>query len=507
MTPPPAEAPQQRKVRWYQLDKPVDNLATAVEHEVMVQREAIPLILVPGIMGSRLRQAATGQVVWDPPDGTWSTLGAAWDWGTSGAVERHRRLIGPDFNPGFLTVDSHSADKLKKLGVPQDRAEQARARGWGEVHWSSYGGLLNFLHSAELGPLRDVFAFPVYAVGYNWTDSNRAGGQRVKTRIDEIIAENNNDRTFCEKVIMITHSMGGLATRSACILHGASPKVLGVLHGVQPATGAPAAYKRMKAGFEGASALVLGWNGKEVTAVLANAPGGLELLPTRQYVNGSGERAWLTIKSSSGEAIRRMPEGDPYSEIYLERQQFFRLVDPAQINPEATGAPTERDPWQRYTQLLNTAKSFHETLKLQRHDKTYTYHGAGLRYRAWDRVEWVAARDRWFFSRPDMAEDRALASGALIAKDSNSGGKEEFEIEGGSRTFEAVLQDPTGEGDGTVPVPSGEALSALGGAVKEVLPVEGIDHQMAYDNATVQQFTVRAISLLAKEWFSSRPRG
>ena len=79
MTPPPAEAPQQRKVRWYQLDRPVDNLATAVEHEVMVQREAIPLILVPGIMGSRLRQAATGQVVWDPPDGTWSSLGAAWD--------------------------------------------------------------------------------------------------------------------------------------------------------------------------------------------------------------------------------------------------------------------------------------------------------------------------------------------------------------------------------------------------------------------------------------------
>ncbi|AKT42613.1 esterase/lipase family protein [Chondromyces crocatus] len=497
---------QQRKVRWYHLDKPVESLETALEHEVVVEREAIPLILVPGIMGSRLRQAATGRVVWDPPDGIWSTLGAAWDWGTSGPVERHRRLIGPDFNEGFLEVDSHSAEKLEKLGVTKGQGEQARARGWGEVHWSSYGGLLNFLQSADVGPLRKVFAFPVYAIGYNWTASNRAAGKHLATRIDAIIAENNNDKTFCERVIMITHSMGGLATRSAALLHGAAAKMLGVLHGVQPATGAPAAYKRMKAGFEGASALVLGWNGREVTAVLANAPGGLELLPTKQYLNGDGERSWLSIKSRSGESLRRMPEGNPYSEIYREREQFYRLVDPAQINPEATGAPTERDPWERYNQLLNTAESFHDELKLRHHDTTYTYHGAGTKYRAWDRVEWVAARDQLFFRQPNEAEDRALLSGPMIATKSNDAGKEEFQVAGTNRRFEAKLQDPTGEGDGTVPVPSGEALST-GGAVLEVLAVEGIDHQMSYDNATVQQFTVRAISLLSKDWFSTRPRG
>ncbi|HSO00458.1 MAG TPA: hypothetical protein VLS89_19335 [Candidatus Nanopelagicales bacterium] len=501
----PTDPPQQRKVKWTELDKPVDNLGTDVEHEVVVRREAIPLIIVPGIMGSRLRQAATGQVVWDPPDGIGSTIGALFDYIGAGPVERKRRLIGPDFNEGFLTVDSHSAEKLGKLGVPKDRAEEAHRRGWGEVHWSSYGGLLNFLHSADLGPLRKVFAFPVYAVGYNWTASNRAGGQRVKTRIDEIIAENNDDKTFCERVIMITHSMGGLATRSAVLLHGAAPKILGVLHGVQPVTGAPAAYKRMKGGFEGAAQVVLGRNAREVTAILANAPGGLELLPTRDYVNTDGEKAWLTVKSSGGQVLRRLPASDPYAEIYLEQAQFYRLVNPAYVTPEATGAPTERDPWQRYTQHLNTAKGFHEAIKLNRHDETYTYHGAGTKYKAWDRVEWVTSRDRWFFSEQGADEVAAAASGPMLWKSSNDNGEEKFTVAGQRRDYEADLQDATGEGDGTVPVPSGDAL-ATSGSVKEHLAVEGIDHQMSYDNEKVQKFVVRVVSLLAKQWFEKRPR-
>jgi hypothetical protein len=57
-----------RLIRWYRMDRPVEQLETDREHEITVQREALPLILVPGIMGSRLRQAGTGRVVWDPPD-------------------------------------------------------------------------------------------------------------------------------------------------------------------------------------------------------------------------------------------------------------------------------------------------------------------------------------------------------------------------------------------------------------------------------------------------------
>ena len=41
------------------LDKSVSGLETDVEHEIRVEREAIPLVFVPGIMGSRLRRAGT----------------------------------------------------------------------------------------------------------------------------------------------------------------------------------------------------------------------------------------------------------------------------------------------------------------------------------------------------------------------------------------------------------------------------------------------------------------
>ncbi|MCC6556007.1 MAG: hypothetical protein IT372_23850 [Polyangiaceae bacterium] len=497
-------APAKRTIRWYKLDKPVDKLDTDVEHEVMVQREAIPLIVVPGIMGSRLRIAATGESAWDPPDGVGSTVGALFHYVGADAAERKRRLIGPEFNEGYLQVDDRTAEELEDLGVTKGQGARARQRGWGQVHWSSYGGLLQFLETTDLGPLRKVFAFPVYAIGYNWTASNRSGGKCVATRINEIIAENNNEKTFCERVIMITHSMGGLATRSALLLHGAAPKMLGVLHGVQPVTGAPAAYKRMKAGFEGAAQVVLGRDARDVTAILANAPGGLELLPTKDYVNTSGEKAWLTVKSSGGQSLRRLPAGDPYKEIYEERTQFYRLVTPEYVNPGATGAPTQRDGWAMFMKNLNTAKSFHEAIKLNRHDETYTYHGTGLKYKAFDRVEWVVKRDRWFFREPSAAEAAAAAAGAMPWTGSNDNGKEKLTV--GGSDFEAILQDPTGEGDGTVPVPSGDALTNSG-SVKEHIPVDGIDHQMSYDNARVRAFVARVVSLLAKQWFETRPRG
>lgn len=504
MSAPAGEAPQQRTVRWYQLDRPVESLETALEHEVVVQREAIPLIVVPGIMGSRLRQAATGRVVWDPPDGIWSSIGAAWDWGRADEVERHRRLIGEDFNEGFLEVDRRDEKAMRDRDVPADKAAQAVARGWGEVHWDSYGKLLRFLEGCDLGEMRKVFAFPVYAVGYNWTASNRAAGKRVATRIQEIIAENNNDKTFCERVITITHSMGGLATRSAVLLHGAEAKILGVLHGVQPATGAPAAYKRMKAGFEGMAALVLGWNAREVTTVLANAPGGLELLPTIDYKDGDGDRRWLSVRARGGQELRRLPASDPYAEIYLEQEQFYRLVNPAHINPGATGAPTQRAPFQRYTQHLNAARGFHESIKLRTHSRTYTYHGVGTKYKAWDKVAWVVSRDDFLTWTPDAGDIAAATSGKMLPKSSDDEGKDKITVTGSSHDFEAKLQDATGEGDGTVPVPSGDALAA---SVKDHRGVQGIDHQMSYDNAQVQKYTQGVIGVLAKHWFDTRPRG
>lgn len=67
-----------------------------------------------------------------------------------------------------------------------------------------------------------------------------------------MIDEFNESGYECKQVIVVTHSMGGLVGRA--LIHpmygNLQDKVAGIVHGVMPAIGAPAAYKRMRAGFE-----------------------------------------------------------------------------------------------------------------------------------------------------------------------------------------------------------------------------------------------------------------
>eukprot|EP01032_Pedospumella_encystans_P026865 gene26865-30371_t len=122
--------------------------------------------------------------------------------------------------------------------------------------------------------------FPVYACGYNWLASNTEAADALKDRIAEVIAENNKGAYKCEQVILVTHSMGGLVARCCAQLDGMAGKIAGIVHGVMPAVGAAVAYRRCKVGMREESftaGLVIGSNGREVTAVFAQAPGALQL--------------------------------------------------------------------------------------------------------------------------------------------------------------------------------------------------------------------------------------
>ena len=81
--------------------------------------------------------------------------------------------------------------------------------------------------------MRHSVETPVHVFGYNWTGSNDDAGKQLAAYIEEVIAFYKCQGRICEHVILITHSMGGLVARSACKLHGAESKVLGVVHGVQ----------------------------------------------------------------------------------------------------------------------------------------------------------------------------------------------------------------------------------------------------------------------------------
>jgi hypothetical protein len=486
-------------VAWSVADRPISGLGTDGKRNIEIKREAVPLVFVPGIMGSNLRRslrnADTNQkdMIWPVSDNTemWKMYS-----GTS-PEDRKLLLVGPrGFTSGYLEV----AD----TDPPGD--------GFAGIR-STYHPFLHALRDHPWEELGKVFEFPVYAVGYDWTDSSQVAGEMLKARISKIIEECKGITGACEKAILITHSMGGIVARSAMILSVAKDLVLGVIHGVQPVTGSPAAYWRMKGGFEGswwgghwlfAVNRVLGPSGPHVTAVLANIPGGLQLLPNKQYRPVD----WLRITG-----MTPMPKSDPYKEIYKVKavvqpqsdaepsnNAYWGLVDPELLNFGASSEPRPAkvdpnnrnamanaraafDPWRQYLANLDVAEKFHDTLGLQAHDDTYWFNGVGHAtavsvemHTEWRMVRWdpyrVPGFRGWF-----------------------------VDAEGYDR--QAVLQLPNDlRGDATVPRSSARAL-------KENKSPPGcrqftMEHEPAYGNEhgpdeNALRYTVAAITALAKK--------
>lgn len=97
-----------------------------------------------------------------------------------------------------------------------------------------------------------------------------------------------------EKVILVTHSMGGLISRYASELLDTpyKDKILGIVHGVMPDLGSPTAYKMMKIGEHSfPMSLVLGASATRLMSVLAQSPAPMQLLPSPKYNHG---KPWLT---------------------------------------------------------------------------------------------------------------------------------------------------------------------------------------------------------------------
>lgn len=484
---------EQRTINWYDVDQVIDGLETDIEHEIRVQREAIPLIFVPGIMGSRLRRSGTNgtgeanglpNMRWEPGKGGWMLKHY------SGESPLHRRnmLVGSRFDANFLEVDNSNPIGDGFPGIMEH-----------------YREFLNQLKTRDWGLLHKIFEFPVYASGYNWTDSSLESGRKLAQRIMQIKDEAREITGLCEKVILITHSMGGIVARSASELHGARDSILGIIHGVQPVTGAPAAYWRMKAGFEGASltSRVLGNSGPGVTAILGNIPGGLQLLPNKLHRTVGGAREWLTI-TQGGTVTRRLPASDPYAEIYRvpavvrpapgERPStntYWGLVDPDLLNPgqvapqpAATGnnalagaaAPSA---WDNYLDLLSLAESFHARLNTLAHPQTFCFRGVG--HHTTDVVE-LRIESNWVRGEPYPIR-----------------GFRGFFRDARGKNMQAVLQDAAGNGDVTVPVSSASAIDTKG--KNQAFDVE---HTSAYENGRAQEYTVRSIIALCKERYDER---
>jgi hypothetical protein len=338
-------------------------------------------------------------------------------------------------------------------------------------------------------------------MGYNWLDSIKSSADALLTKINSIISGYNSKNIKCEKVILVTHSMGGLVARDCSELNGGKNKILGVVHGVLPAIGAPSAYRRMKAGMEydgfmgKLAAEVAGGNAAEMTAVLSQSPGPLQLLPGNEY-----GKAWLKIKD--GEQAYSLPENDPYTDIYTVRGKWWSLCEEYLINPKNIILDKRQldNDWSNYRDLVNDkVKPVIEELTGRYHHNTHAFYGN---------------------KTPTLAE--LIWKGETPFLDEKfTQGRSRFPLEGRTTTRmgeevhtqrtvatplggdgwkkgiyqEYKIQPPTDLGDGTVPVRSAKIPKRYLQS-RMSLPVE---HESAYKNTVAQKYTLWAIVKIAQK--------
>ncbi|MBR9981428.1 MAG: alpha/beta fold hydrolase, partial [Desulfatitalea sp.] len=518
----------------------VEDLETAPRsdpliNKIVVYPEIIPIIFVPGIMGSRLVITENQDKAWDP-----DALGfMGYRYGVRGTPEKRKSiLVGQSVHiSDHLTVDNNN----KK--APSDKA----AFDWGSVAWRFYKGILNAISSHQWPfPLNICFKFPVYAFGYNWTDSNHASGRKLAEYIETVIA--THTWTTCRRVILVTHSMGGLVARAACKLHGAESRVVGIVHGTQPTTGSPAAYQRMKQGFRDlhrtawdwlisplesiknkVGERVLGPNGQSVTIVMANMPGGLELLPNQLYRTNDGKAQWLTYNLSNGRRVE-LPEKDPYREIYAKQHEAFRLVNPVwlgKIDDEYGYNQKVEDPWNAYAENLKLAKEFHQDLEDYCHEETYQFYSTGLntadtvtiasrKYSAQDLAVKHYSQGKTFFEILDetgnMVDPHALW---MEHAPYIYGNTPPPASSARKKLYAFAIEPPTGSGDGTVPDSSAQALDAKPESYTKgpdgTVDINEKDesgakreHSSVFNSRTAQQITLKAIENLCKHVFNKQ---
>lgn len=489
-------------------------------------RTVVPVIFIPGIMGSNLRNTKQDKNAWVPPNGKLAGLAEGWRRGGQTPTMRQEQLTADDCEVFEVNDGVRIPDKYLALDP-----DEAKRRHWGEVHADSYLDILLNLEEKLNHPFDDIeygkptaqkewqramqpqnkwspkepltedefnsrlgqIYFPVYACGYNWLQSNERSAQGVVDRIAEIEnrLKDHGYFSYSGKVILVTHSMGGLVARRAVQLLG--EKVLGVVHGVQPVTGAPAVYRRFKAGTETngmldiagiVGAVILGWDAADVTCVLGNSPGPMELLPTKHY-----EPGWLWI--TDGKRIIRLPKEDPYKEIYevSTEKQWWGMVDPKLLDPaEKLKSDEDVDPQKYFLAQLRTAEKFHKRLELTCHPNTYAYYGDDQSQRSYHRVVW-----RTFTNQLQGFSDQDILGGQRTAAELT--GRTRVEIHG--RPIGFALDGKDGPGDGTVPTPSGQAVGKLAG-IRDVYRLQGFDHQMSYKDEIAQHTVLYSIAKIAQ---------
>ncbi len=275
---------------------PKDAAKTLVD---TVNLRTIPIIFIPGVMGSRLLMPGFND--WDPDNPGTMLL-----WANSAASQRAANLgviTRPVADVSGIPSSAMDADIAKNTELQDIAAahqDDARVlfsfRGWAGVSWGFYGKVLTFLETTFNF---DATSSPVYAFGYDWRQSNFTSGSNLLAFIVKVLGQHPG----ASQVILVTHSMGGIVARAALALNpSVVSSIRGVVHGAQPSVGAVVAYRRFFTGatppFDGSGVAdrvlgtIMGTTPREYATILSDLPGPMQLMPSHLYPSPAND-PWL----------------------------------------------------------------------------------------------------------------------------------------------------------------------------------------------------------------------
>lgn len=203
----------------------------------------IPIIVVPGIMGSRLMDSS-GKLVWNP-------MGKPVDWD----LPIYRLL--DMFDPGAFAANGERLADLQPLSPAKLDEDQASTMPWSDLQrgapirnlyaciLSCYAELCYALHEQLPGLLSErgsTLVPQVYVAGYDWRQSN---ADSANNHLAPVVAQALSE-TGADKVILIAHSLGGQVSRYYARKNPS--KVAAFIALASPHIGAVQPYTRLKQG-------------------------------------------------------------------------------------------------------------------------------------------------------------------------------------------------------------------------------------------------------------------
>lgn len=320
----------------------------------------VPLIFVPGVMGSRITFSG---MLWDPDDDVNMIR-----WSQQDPDEKFDWLNADHAGSVRTTSDSLNANE--------------RRHGWAGVSWKFYGQFIRDLQRRSFGS----YNTPVWAVGYDWRQSNFVSGRYLGRQVQHVL-----DTEGVDRYILISHSMGGLVTRSFLKDNHLDlrDKCLGIIHIAQPVDGGVVLVRRL---FTGASmrydggwnatgyvfSRILGTNRKDALTITAGMRGPLQLLVTDHYRdrNASGHPiGWYDHRTFENPAAGFQSWPGNIWDLYERPDSPPGLLPPASEDyAPSTDARTA------FTANLGVAKRFHNWLGRWKYaDKTWSIYSTGKR--------------------------------------------------------------------------------------------------------------------------------